>query len=192
MSVLLHGCASWTLTKHMKKNLDGNCTRMLWAVLNKFWGQYPTVVWPPISKTIQIRWTRLHTDDQEMGNQLEPFYNSSALIQNNAWKTCQERWMLETSVRRKYDTLIHSLGYGRRRHNSLSQPTIVVSRIMEREAVSLFTPLYHYKVIWAWEKPHSLLAMHASAEKQICDHDWYWGRNQQKKPTCGEFSNYRD
>ena len=54
-------------------------------------------------------------------------------------------------VTRKYDTLIHSVGYGRKRWDTLAQPTIVVSRIMERGRLSLFTPLYHYKVIWAWE-----------------------------------------
>ena len=29
--------------------------------------------------------------------------------------------------------------------------------------------------------PHSLLAMCTSAEKQIWDYVWYWGRNHQKK-----------
>ena len=33
--------AIWTLTKCMEKKLDGNYTRMLQAVLNKFWRQYP-------------------------------------------------------------------------------------------------------------------------------------------------------
>ena len=47
----------------MEKKLDGNYTRMLRAVLNKSWRQYPTK-WhlyghlPPITKTIQIRQTR--------------------------------------------------------------------------------------------------------------------------------------
>ena len=34
--VLLYGCTTWTLTKHMKKMLDGNCTRIHIAVFNKF------------------------------------------------------------------------------------------------------------------------------------------------------------
>ena len=29
MSILLYGCTAWTLTKHMKKKLDDNYTRML-------------------------------------------------------------------------------------------------------------------------------------------------------------------
>ena len=52
-----------TLAKHIKKKLDGNCTRMLWAILNKSWKQHVTKQQlyghlTPISKTIQIRWTR--------------------------------------------------------------------------------------------------------------------------------------
>ena len=34
MSVILNGCTTLTLMKHMKKKLDGNYTRMLRAVLN--------------------------------------------------------------------------------------------------------------------------------------------------------------
>ena len=32
VSVLLYGCTTWTLTKHLGKELDRNCTRMLHAV----------------------------------------------------------------------------------------------------------------------------------------------------------------
>ena len=47
----------------MEKKLDNNYTRMLWAILNKFWRQHPTKQQlyghlPPITKTIKIRWTR--------------------------------------------------------------------------------------------------------------------------------------
>ena len=46
-----------------KKKLDGNYARMLWAILNKSWMQYPTKQQlyghlPLITKTIKIRWTR--------------------------------------------------------------------------------------------------------------------------------------
>ena len=63
MSILLYGCTTWTHTRHMEKKLDGNCTRMLWAILNKSWRQYPTKQQvygplPPITKTIQVRQTR--------------------------------------------------------------------------------------------------------------------------------------
>ena len=47
----------------MEKRLDGNYTRMLRAILNRSWRQHPTKQQlyghqPPITKTIQIRWTR--------------------------------------------------------------------------------------------------------------------------------------
>ena len=62
VSILLYGCTTWTLTKRLKKQ-DGNYTRMLRAILNKFWRQHPTRHklyghLPPITKTIQARWTR--------------------------------------------------------------------------------------------------------------------------------------
>ena len=64
--------------------------------------------------------------------------------------------LMKNTVTRKYDTRIHFLGYGRRELQlSGHQRMIVVSknyRIVEvGDAVSLFTPLNHYKVIWAWE-----------------------------------------
>ena len=40
VSILLYGCTTWMLTKHIKKELDRNCTRMLWVILNKSWKQY--------------------------------------------------------------------------------------------------------------------------------------------------------
>ena len=35
VSILLYGCTTWTLTKQLKKKLDGNCTRMLRPILNQ-------------------------------------------------------------------------------------------------------------------------------------------------------------
>ena len=63
-SILLYGCTTWTLTKRLEKKLDGNYTRMLRAILNKSWRQHPTRHQlyghlPPITKTIQVRQTRL-------------------------------------------------------------------------------------------------------------------------------------
>ena len=63
LSILLYGCITWMLTKWMEKKLEGNYTRMLWAILNKSWWQHPTKQQlyghlPPITKTIQVRQTR--------------------------------------------------------------------------------------------------------------------------------------
>ena len=63
VSILPYGCTTWTLTKWMEKKLDGNHTRMLRAILNKFWRQHPTKHQlyghlPPITKTIKVRRTR--------------------------------------------------------------------------------------------------------------------------------------
>ena len=125
MSILLCGCTIWTLTKQMEKKLDCNYTSMLWAVLNKFWGQYASKQqWygqlPPITKTIQIRRTRhvghcrrsrdelnsdilLWTPSQQkrQDDQLEPIYNRSVLIQDKVLMKFWERWMIETGGERK-------------------------------------------------------------------------------------------
>ena len=63
VSILLYGYTTWTLTKRLKKKLDGNYTRILRAILNKSWWQHPTRHQlyghlPPITKTIQVRRTR--------------------------------------------------------------------------------------------------------------------------------------
>ena len=38
-----------------------------------------------------------HTDDQVLEDQLEIIYNRSVQTQNVAWKTCRERWTIETN-----------------------------------------------------------------------------------------------
>ena len=60
ISILLYECTTWSLTKRLKKKLDGNYTRMLRAISNKSWWQHPTRHQlyghlPPITKTIQVR-----------------------------------------------------------------------------------------------------------------------------------------
>ena len=92
---------------HPWKNCISNCTRMLWAILNKSWKQHPTKQryghLPLISKTIQIRRTRhaghcwrskdeLISDvlqctpsygcEQVMDVRLELIYNSSVQTQD--------------------------------------------------------------------------------------------------------------
>ena len=63
MSILLYSCTTWTLTKRVRKKLDGNYTRILRAILNKSWKLHPTMQQlyghlPPITKIIKVRRTR--------------------------------------------------------------------------------------------------------------------------------------
>ena len=60
VSVLLYRYTTWTLTKSMKKNPDGNYTRILHAVLNKSKKKHSTKQQlcshiAPISLTIQVK-----------------------------------------------------------------------------------------------------------------------------------------
>ena len=61
VSILLYRCTTRTLTKRLKKKLDGNYTRMLRAILNNPGDNTPLQLYvrlPPITKTIQVRRTR--------------------------------------------------------------------------------------------------------------------------------------
>ena len=63
VSILLHGCTTWALTKRLEKKPDSNYKRMLRAILNKSWRQHPTRHQlyghlPLITKTIQVRRNR--------------------------------------------------------------------------------------------------------------------------------------
>ena len=65
VSILLYGCTTLTLTKRIEKKLDGSYTRMLPAILNKYWRHHPKKqqlygYLPTITKSIKIRLTR-HT-----------------------------------------------------------------------------------------------------------------------------------
>ena len=125
VSILLYGCTTWTLTKRLKKKLDGNYTRMLRAILNRSWRQHPMRHQlydhlPPITKTIQVRPTRHaghcwrskdelisdvlngppHMAKQKQDDQLELTYSSYVRIQDVTLKTCQKRWMIGRSGER--------------------------------------------------------------------------------------------
>ena len=124
VSILLYGCTTWTLTKRLKKKLDGNYTRMLRVILNKSWRQHPTRHrlyghLPPITKTIQARQTRHtrhcwrskgelisdvllwtpHMAKQKQDDQLEHTFSSYARIRDVALKTWQKRWMIGRSTK---------------------------------------------------------------------------------------------
>ena len=116
VSILLYGCTTWTLTKRLKKNLDGNYTKMLRAILNKSWRQHPTKHQlyghlPPITKTIQVRQTRHaghcwrsrdevisdvllctpYMAGQKQDDQHEHTFSSYVRIRDVTRKTCQTR-----------------------------------------------------------------------------------------------------
>ena len=60
VSLLQHGCTSGTLTKRLEKMLDGNWARILRALLDNSWKQYPTKhqlygYLPLISRIIQVQ-----------------------------------------------------------------------------------------------------------------------------------------
>ena len=124
-SILLYGCTTWTLTKRLKKELDGNYTRMLRAILNKSWQQHPTRHQlyghlPPITKTIQVRRTRhaghcwrsrdelirdvllwIPTHGREkQDDQLKRTFSSYVRIQVVVLKTCLGRWTIGRSGER--------------------------------------------------------------------------------------------
>ena len=125
MSILLYGCATWTLTKRMEKKLDGNYTIMLRAILNKSWRQHPTKKQlcshlPSITKIILVRRTRhagncwrirtnaymiyscgpLQMGEQRQDDQLKPIYNSSVPILDIVLKSSREKWTIEKGGKR--------------------------------------------------------------------------------------------
>ena len=122
VSILQYGCTIWTLTKRLEKKLDGNFTRMLRAILNKSWRQHPREHQLyghllPITKTIQVRWTRhaghcWRSRDQHISDVLQwaPTYGRAKagrsartyiqqLCEDTGYspKTCQRRWTIERS-----------------------------------------------------------------------------------------------
>ena len=123
VSILLYGRTTWTLTKWLKKKLDGNYARMLRAILNKSWQQHPTrhqqySHLPRITKTIQVKRTRhagkartsssvmysygpLHMAKQKQDDQIKHTSSSYVRIRDVALKTCWKRWMIGRSGERE-------------------------------------------------------------------------------------------
>ena len=75
MSVLMYGCITWTLTKHIEKRFDINYTQTLRIVLHKSWKQQPTKQQlyghlPSITQTIHVLQTRHSWHCQKNKNEL--------------------------------------------------------------------------------------------------------------------------
>ena len=121
VSILLYGCTTWTLTKRLEKKLDGNYPRMLRAILNTSLRQHPTRHQlyghlPPITKTIQVRRTRLaghcwwSRDDvlqwiptygrAKAGSPARIYMQQLCEEQDVALKTCQRWWTIGISSER--------------------------------------------------------------------------------------------
>ena len=116
LSILLYGCTTWTLTKRLKKKLDGNYIRMLRAILNKSWRQHPTTPnytanclpsrklykldEPDTQDTageartnssVMYSYGPPHMAKQKHDDQLELTYSSYVRIRDVTLKTCQKR-----------------------------------------------------------------------------------------------------
>ena len=109
VSILLYGCTTSTLMKHIEKKLNGNYTRMLHAVLNKSCKQHPTKhLTSHLSKT--NRWGTtgeirknteatfsyglLYMDLPVLTDQLRLTYITSVWTHDADLKTSQEQWMI--------------------------------------------------------------------------------------------------
>ena len=97
VSIQLYGCTTWTLTKRLKKKLDGNYTRMLRAILNNSWRQHPTRHQlyghlPPVTKAIQVRWTRHAGHCWRSKNELI----SDVLLWTRAYSQAKAGWPART------------------------------------------------------------------------------------------------
>ena len=126
VSILLYGCTTWTLTKRLKKKLDGNYTRMLRAILNKSWRQHPqdtnyTATCLPsrkvyklddpdmqdtagearTSSSVMYSYGPPHMAKQKHDDQLEHTYSSYVRIRDVTLKTCQKWWMIGRSGERR-------------------------------------------------------------------------------------------
>ena len=113
VSILLYGYTTRMLAKRMKKKLDVNYKRIIWALLTKSrkllskrQQLYRHLL--PISEAIKIRQTRhtnwevtffcgpLHMDMLVVTDQQKRIYISFVWSQDIVWKTCQQRWMIGT------------------------------------------------------------------------------------------------
>ena len=118
VSILQYGCTTWTLTKRLKKKLDGNYTRMLRAILNKSWRQHPTrhqlyghqphieldtqdtARGARTNSSVMYYYGPAYMAKQKQDDQLEHTHRSYMRIRDVTLKTCQKRWMIGGSGER--------------------------------------------------------------------------------------------
>ena len=75
----------------------------------------------------------LHTDEQGWSNQLEPIYNGSVLIEDIAWKTCQEQWMIGMSGRKESEKSVLAAC-----HNDDNDIYIYIYIVIHRQTVLFY------------------------------------------------------
>ena len=125
VSILLYRCTTWTLTKQLKKKLDGNYTRMLRPILNKSWRLHQQVInytatclpsrklykleEPDMQGTageartkssVMCSYGPPHIAEQRQDDQLEHTYSSYGRIRDVALKTCRKRCMIGRSSKK--------------------------------------------------------------------------------------------
>ena len=91
-------------SQNIQKKLEGNYTRIPWTILNKSWKQHPTNQQlydhlSPISKTIQVRWTRdaehcWRSKDKLMSNVLLWILTQGCISKNLFTSVFCRHWML--------------------------------------------------------------------------------------------------
>ena len=125
VSILPHGCSTWTLTKRLEKKLDGNYTRMLRAILNKYWRHHPHKAPTTVTCLLSRKLSKLdeldmqetagevgtsskvmysygppHMAEQKQDDQLEHTYSSYVRIRDVPLKTYQRQWKIGKSGER--------------------------------------------------------------------------------------------
>ena len=76
--ILLYGCTTWTLTKRVEKKLDGNYTRMLWAIFNIPGGNTPQ----------NSRYTATYHSSRKLSKSDEPDMRDTAEEVGMTYKWC--------------------------------------------------------------------------------------------------------
>ena len=93
MPVLPYGCTTWSLIKFLEKNLDGNCTRMLSAVLNLEAVPYKTAAVRPLTFHLTNHPNKISKRCKELLNSEAPLLVDIFLVKNDKlWWWQNETW----------------------------------------------------------------------------------------------------
>ena len=120
VSILLYGSTTWTLTKRIEKKLDGNYTRMLWAI-SKSWGQHPSKHQlyghlHPITKTIKVRQTRYTGHCWRSRDKLI----SDVLLWTPTYGRAKAGWPARTNIQQLCEDTGWTIGRSRERGSGIS------------------------------------------------------------------------